>query len=334
MKTRIFIAGGYGLIGSNIARHVRKIDRDTEIILAGRNPEKGETLAQELGRARTAYLDLEYPHKLEDLGQIDLIVAALHDPADILIHFAMEHSIAHIGITKLAGDVGPIIFSALQSPPKRPIVLLGHSNAGVTTIVSQKASEDFSSIDSIDIAALYDELDPIGPMNTKDFESNAGLSDRFLLREGCKWAWMDAKKHTRPFRISNESILEGFPVALLDVPSLAAITKAARVRWDFVQGESIGTKAGSQASHDVYIDIEGILKSGKTAKRRTVLSDPNGQAHITALGVLIAIERVLGLDGHPAADGGVYLPETLVSPDAAITRLNQFGVQIFTSSIA
>jgi short subunit dehydrogenase-like uncharacterized protein len=51
MHSRILIAGGYGLIGSNIARHVRRINKEVEIILAGRNPGNGEALAQELGRA-------------------------------------------------------------------------------------------------------------------------------------------------------------------------------------------------------------------------------------------------------------------------------------------
>jgi hypothetical protein len=71
-----------------------------------------------------------------------------------------------------------------------------------------------------------------------------------------------------------------------------------------------------------------VLKSGEAGRRRTIISDPNGLAHLTALGVLVATERVLGLDGRPPAAGGLYLPETLVSPDAAIARFEQFGVRI------
>ncbi|GLI09123.1 hypothetical protein YDYSG_51550 [Paenibacillus tyrfis] len=52
------------------------------------------------------------------------------------------------------------------------------------------------------------------------------------------------------------------------------------------------------------------------------------EAHLTALGVLVALEHILGLDGKQTARGGVYLPETLVSIDAAIARFEQFGVQI------
>ncbi|MFE0557512.1 hypothetical protein ACFW1P_16545 [Paenibacillus sp. NPDC058910] len=43
--TRIYIAGGYGVVGSAVARHIRSINQDVEMILAGRNPEKGASLA-------------------------------------------------------------------------------------------------------------------------------------------------------------------------------------------------------------------------------------------------------------------------------------------------
>jgi hypothetical protein len=97
-----------------------------------------------------------------------------------------------------------------------------------------------------------------------------------------------------------------------------------------VQGDSLGTRGGGQASSDVYIDIEGILRSGEPGRGRTVIFDPNGLAHLTALGVLVATERVLGLNGRAPATGGLHLPETLVPPDAAIARFEQFGVRIIT----
>ncbi|MBH5319479.1 hypothetical protein I6N90_16915 [Paenibacillus sp. GSMTC-2017] len=326
--SRILIAGGYGLIGSNIARHVRAINKEVEIIVAGRNPEKGAELAQELSNSRSVFLDInDVSPTLSDVGKIDLIVAALQDPADNLLHAAIAHNSAHIGITKLADDVGAITFAALQSPPKQPIVLLGHSDGGVNTIVSKKASQDFQSIHSIAIAALYDPLDPIGPMNASDFDNSGGLLDRVLLRSDGKWKWFESNKNLRKVTIGDD-LLDGYPVPLLDIPSLAGITQASNVRWDYVQGESIGTKAVGISSHDVYIDIEGVLKSGEAVQRRVIISDPHGQAHLTGLGVLVSIERILGLDGQPAAKGGLYLPETLVSPHAAIQRFKDFGVTI------
>lgn len=77
-----------------------------------------------------------------------------------------------------------------------------------------------------------------------------------------------------------------------------------------------------------HVRIEGILRSGQRGRCRTIVSDPNGLMHLTALGVLVAAERVLGLDGRAPAAGGLHLPETLVDPEAPVTRFEQFGVRV------
>ena len=226
MTMRMLIAGGYGLIGSTIARQVRTLSPDVELVLAGRNPEKGAALAGELGRASIAYLDVGNEAGLPDLAAIDLIVSALYDPANSLALTALARGVAHIGITTKADEVAPIAFAALRSPPKRPIVLLGHSMAGVATIVAQKAAQPFRRVDSIAVAALYDIRDPVGPMTAGDAEM---LISRALLREGGIWKWVEGPQHARPVRLT-DSVLDGYPAGLLDAPSLASITGAANVR--------------------------------------------------------------------------------------------------------
>jgi hypothetical protein len=154
------------------------------------------------------------------------------------------------------------------------------------------------------------------------------LVSRALLRDGGTWKWVEGLQHPRRVSLPDGSVLDGYPAGLLDAPSLASIIGAANVRLDMVQSDSIGTRAGGPASSDVYVDLEGVLQSGKPGRRCTIASDPNGLVHLTALGVLVAIERVLGLDGRPAAPGDLYLPGTLVLPDAAIARFEQFGVRL------
>lgn len=168
-------------MGGSIARLVRQISQDVELVLAGRHPDQDKALAHELSSARTAHLDLENASASRDLDQVDLIVAALHDSADALLHAALAHGIAHIGITKLADDVPPIAFAALRSRPKLPIILLGHWQAGVLTIVARQAAEQFGRADSIEAAALYDARDPVGPMVASELDSLVG---RASLREG------------------------------------------------------------------------------------------------------------------------------------------------------
>ncbi|RAR43072.1 hypothetical protein [Paenibacillus sp. MDMC362] len=322
---RIYIAGGYGVIGSAVARHIRTINQETEIILAGRNPEKGSLLVQELGNARTAFLDIRQGLAPGELDQADLIVSAIQDPADLLIQEALAKGIAHIGITKLADELTPMLFAMQSHPPQAPIVPLGHSQAGILTLVAYQEARSFQSVQSIGLTGHYDERDPMGPMTLEDTE---GFINRALIRENGIWNWVEAAKDPRSIRLSNGSRVEGHPMSLLDVPSLAAVTGAPNIRFDFAIHDSIGTRAGGRASQDLYIDLEGVLLDGRYAKRRITLTDPKGQAHFTALGILLSIERILGWDGSPPAPGGFYLPETLVPLETAMARIEQFGIQI------
>lgn len=324
MAPRVLIAGGYGLVGGTIGRLIRSISPQAELVLAGRHPEKGMSLANELG-ARSAYLDLGDSGSIAGLASVDLIVSALYDPANALLSVALTKGIAHIGITTKSEDVAPIVFEALRSPPKRPIVLLGYGMAGAAMLVAAASAQRFHRVDRIEVTGLFDPRDPVGPMTAADAEM---LVSRALLRDGGNWLWVDGLKHPRAARLSGADTLEGYPTSLLDVPSLAALTGAANVRFDLAQGDSLGTQQGRAASSDVYIDIAGFHDTGEAGKQRTILSDPKGLAHLTALGVLIAAERVLGLDGNSPAEGGLYLPETLVAPDAAVKRLEDFGVHV------
>jgi hypothetical protein len=324
MTKRILIAGGYGLIGSTFARHIRKAGWDVDLVLGGRNPAKGEALARELD-AETVYLDVEQGHLPKDFGTFDLVVATLYDPSGRLIDAALEHGVAHIGITTLADGVAPILFSALRSPPVKPVVLLGHWQAGVLLWGAAKLAESFARVDSVKAVGLYDPLDPLGTMSVSDVDSMIG---RALVREDGNWTWVDAHSHARQIELPQGGQVEGVPLGILDVPSLAAVTAAKNVRMDMVVAPSRGTQAGRAASHDIYIEMDGQSRAGNAEKRHAIISDPNGQAHLTALGVMLAAEQVLGLNGAPAAAGGLQTPETLLPAAAAMKKVAEFGVQL------
>ncbi|MGL4963897.1 MAG: saccharopine dehydrogenase NADP-binding domain-containing protein [Inquilinus sp.] len=331
MVQRVLIAGGYGVVGGTVARYLRQAAPDLDIILAGRSPEAGAALAREIG-AETLKLDVADPAAtLAELGPVDLIVAALQDRGDALIHAALAQGAAHIGITKVVEETGPAVFAALHAPPRRPVVLAGHWAAGVLMLAARPAIADFAQVDAVAMAALYDAADSVGPMSAADA---ASFSGRALLRRAGQWAWVEASDHGRTLRLAEGHEATVQPLATLDVPSLAAITGAPDIRFDFGEGDSIGTRAGGRASHDGVIEITGTLRSGQPARRRVLVSDPKGVDHMTALGALVVAERLLGLDGLPLPAGGLALPETLVTPEVAIARFEQLGVRISTETEA
>lgn len=325
-KKRILIVGGYGLVGTNIARLIRKEYAFIELILAGRNPQNGEVLAKELTNAETAYLNLEEGFELSLYGAVDLMIIAVEDYKNILRETAISNGISCITITELAEDISPTVFLSLHQTVSAPVVLAAHWQAGIITLVAKQLAARFSEITSVETAGLYDELDPVGPLVVSQVDSFVG---RALLRQDGNWQFVDAKENARTIHLPDDSSITGYPMSTLDVPSIAAFTNAQNIRFDFVTAKSIGSKNGLAASHDLYIDIEGILLSGEKTKLRTVISDPKGVAHLTAIGVFLITEGIFGFGGQSAPQqGGIYLPETIISTANIMSRLAEFGLHI------
>jgi len=325
-EKRILIVGGYGLVGSNIARLIRKKYTTIKLVLAGRNPQNGDGLAKELTDAKTAYLNLEEGFNVSDYGKIDLIITAMEDHSNILRETAILNGIANITVTEVADEISPTVFLGLHKVISAPIVFAGHWQAGILTLVAKQLASKFSHITKIETAALYDERDPVGPL----VESQVGgFIGRALLREASKWRFVDANENPREIQLYDQTSATGYPMSTLDVPSIAAFTSAANIRFDFAVGKSIGTGQGLAASHDLYIDIEGTLLSGQASKLRAILSDPKGSSHLTAVGVFLITEAIFGLSGEAAPrKGGLYTPETIITTDNVINLLGEYGVNI------
>jgi hypothetical protein len=323
VSARILIAGGWGLVGSKIAKALREAGHDLDIALAGRTPETGAALAAEMG-ARVVRLDVADPAEgLSSAGPVDLVIAALQDPDDTLLAAALRSGAGHIGITRTAANMASSAVTA-AALARRPAMMLGHWQAGALTLAALSAARAFASVDRVEMAALYDYADPIGPMTMNDA---SGFVGEALIRQKGRWVNVHAADAARSVVRPGQPAFDAMPMGVLDTPALAALTGARHVRFDLGSGESLGTASGQSASHDLYIDIWGRDADGTAIHRRTLISDPKGQAHLTALGVLIAAERLLGLDGDPPPAGLVF-PESAIDPDKAVARLRDFGVRI------
>ncbi len=79
---------------------------------------------------------------------------------------------------------------------------------------------------------------------------------------------------------------------------------------------------GSGGTAHIRVDVQG-----REDTRTAVISDPAGQAHLTAVGGLLGLRNVL----HPDSRPGVNFPETTPHLAGALAELGLHGVTILKS---
>lgn len=316
MAEQIFIAGGYGMIGGNLAAQLRSRFPQSRLILAGRSPQKGEALAEQLGNAQTACLDLLRGDIPPLAATSQLIISAVPDPKHVLGEFAIRHNIAFIDITVGTADgYAPLLNMAMQYQTTAPVVPLGYYEAGMFLPLVNRLSRQFSAINSVRLTALHDAEDPIGA--TTEQELTQELAPAFV-REAGIWRYTSAQDEI--CLISGECV-ETTPFGILDVSAVAAMTGAENIRLDVAMGISEGQRNSAQASVELYVDMQGMNEAGKPDSKRIVASDPRGQAHFTALGIVTVVTAMFE---RPLS--GFVLPENLLNPQAALITMQDAGV--------
>lgn len=321
---RVLIVGGYGLVGGWVARLLVAAGHDLELMLGGRHPEAAAALSAETG-AKVAMVDtVKATASLDAIGQFDLVISTVQDPDDNLLRATLRSGAAHIGIVRTADTLGPTAMTAAISA-KRPALVLGHWQAGAATYAALAGATGLPRVDRIELAGLYDLADRAGPMAQS---ASGGFFTQALLRQEGEWVHVLPTENGRMIARTGQSPFAAQPMSALDVVGLAAVTGSGWVRFDLGVGDSAGTAAGGPASHEIFADVWGEDRNQRPRGIRTIVSDPKGQAHLTALGVLIGTERVLGLDGSAPPPAGLVFPETAIDPRQALARLRDFGVLV------
>ena len=104
--------------------------------------------------------------------------------------------------------------------------------------------------------------------------------------------------------------------------------------WDLMSGERF-TKLwrgllhnpGPGAPHHVRVDVAGT-SGGKPMRRTIQITDPAGQAHLTAVGAALQAEWALGLNGCCALRPGLHYGEDIAPIGALRSALAQASVEV------
>lgn len=326
------ILGATGSLGARTVRMLRRLHPELPLVLAARDMEKADTLARDVGHATTTPVDITAPGLgLDPAARHSIVVTALRDLSLNSVRYARDQGIPYIALSDGVFELGPLIAHYAHNAKAAPILLLGHSNGGVPTLAALHFASEFETVEAIEVGLLFDPADPFGAASAKDLERINRIGPRPLVKEDGKWQWAEPPLATRSFTSVDGTAHEAHAAGLQDVLSLGSATQAARIRIDLAGGLTASTKQGGSPSVEVIIEITGTKKTGETGRFRYEMVDPEGYAAMSARGVAVAIECLLGLAGGPAPRAGLLLPETLVQPEYLLERLKAFGVSVRAS---
>ncbi|MFI7452048.1 hypothetical protein ACIBQX_31445 [Nonomuraea sp. NPDC049714] len=321
----VLIMGGSGQAGAATASTLRQWHPTLPLTIAGRDLDRAQRVADKLGGATAATIDL----RRSDLSlpadhDHSAVVAAVWDSCLHGLRHAQNRGLPYLSISNGLTDIAPEVIAGGQRAGAAPILLASHWYAGLVVLAAQDFAKAFGRLDTIQVSAVLDELDSGGPAALEDVQRLLTVTSAGLVRRDGVFTWVSGPDAQAEVVSVDGTVLPGQSIPTLDLPSLAIATGAPNVRFDFAVGESASRRRGEAASTEVRIDLEGADLTGAPLRTSRYLIHPEGQRPLTGLGIALGVERLLGLRGG-AVTPGIHTPEALIDPGYAVERMLEIG---------
>ncbi|MGK4003519.1 hypothetical protein WMF31_12895 [Sorangium sp. So ce1036] len=324
----VLLLGGSGVVGSRAVAALRRLQPDLPIAIGGRDLARASAVAQRAGNATALKVDLDRA----DLGApagaaFSAVVTLLKDETLNSMKYAQAHGLPYVSFSDYLFEIGPEVALYVQAPTSAPILFLGHALGGAVTVSALHFARELRSIDTLDVAVVVYDDDHGGPAAHADIE-RGGRVPNTLLRKGGRWIWASGDDAERTVTAADGTEHRGRAYPLLDVVSLAAATDAPNVRLDLVVRSAASRPAGKRPSTEMIFELDGVGAGGEERRVRHEIADDEDLSTLSARGLALAVERLLGLAGGPPVAPGLYNPETILHPADVVQKLEAFGARI------
>ncbi|REK87340.1 saccharopine dehydrogenase [Streptomyces inhibens] len=338
----MLVVGGYGTVGGDLTRLAAP---SWPLLLTGRTPERGRALADEVGASLQRW-DLSDPEPFT--AKVRAVISTVNDPDDRVLLAAIRGGVPYVDITRWTARLQRATAVAAVTPPTAPVLLSSSWMGGVTGLVAAALARELGGAAAVEIAIRYDLKDRAGTDSVEfmdrlglDYEVTEGGQRRMITPlsgagtvsiggHRTKVARIDTpEQFTLPLVLGVDTAITriGFS-ANSSTSTLLALKRTGFFRW------GRGDRFESTRRSMLYSPGEGgsallrIDVRGRGGERRTAtVTDPAGQAHLTALGGLLGLRRVLGEDGAKAPRGVVF-PEMTPVPQDVVPALEKAGVKV------
>lgn len=330
----ILLIGGYGVVGRQVARHLRARHPDLPLAIGGRSLEKARALGDELGGVLAVTIDLNQRDLGLPMAEFSAMGVYVKDGGLNAMGFAGRHGIPSVSLSSATFELGVDMVHGLRAAQNAPIVMASHWFSGAVTIPTILLAERFDRVDSIDIGAVIDREDVTdgddigsGPAAAAEFEQVLLSCPSTLLRADGGYVWVAGDRAQARFRRPDGVEIEGTVSVGCDTLSLATATGARNVRLLETYGVSASRQAGGAACDEVYIRVTGRGRDAAPLEVGQVISIPRTAGSLTAISQVIILERLLGLAGGPPPSPGLYMVEDVVDPSHFVDRMTEAGVR-------
>ena len=349
----ILVVGGYGIVGSRIAKILDRRNPQARVLLGGRSIDKAKALASQFSQAQGVAFDVDDPASLSRLPQRpDVIIVAVNDLHDVTLHAAIKAGISLIDVTRWTERVRDLEAIVAAARPQSSVVAGSSWMACVPGALTLAEAALLDQVDSIDISVLYAMKDVSGGNSVEYMDR---LATPFpVLREG-RQAVAIPYTEKRKVRFDNGVQASVYRFDSPDQHILPRLTGAGSVAariafddkattwifwliirsglWDLFSGERFKSlrrgllhNPGAGAPHRVRVDLVGV-RGGHKLRRTLHVVDGEGQSHMTAVGAVLQAEWVLGLNGFEAPGGGLHYGESMGPLPMLRSALAAEGVQ-------
>src|SRR5512134_3338510 len=112
----VLIVGGSGIVGSQAARTLRRLHPELSIAIGGRDMERANKTAREVGNAEAVKVDVGQPDLGLTDGRFSAVVMFAKDDTLNGLKFAQGKKISYIGISSGVFEVGPEMALHVKAP--------------------------------------------------------------------------------------------------------------------------------------------------------------------------------------------------------------------------
>ncbi|RJU01104.1 hypothetical protein D6T65_11830 [Arthrobacter frigidicola] len=325
----VLFVGGSGVVGRTAVRWFRTYHPDIPVFIGGRNVDAAREVAQDVGGAEAIKIDVMTPGLgIEDLDPKAVVMLA-PDPVLYGLRYAQDRQIPYVSIGTGLLEAGFEAAHFARRPDAAPVVLASQWSAGAATFLALRAASFLDEVRSIRVGVVLDPDDPAGPAALEDMkrqqESGAAA---LVVRDGHRELLSGAAGEASVTSVDGRG-LDAVAFSPLDITSLHAATGASDIQVNIATEVSSSHRRGEAISAEIVVDVTGV-QQGQPKNVRASLEFAEGQASLTGLLAVLSVSAVLGLGGNPPRAAGLYMPELLMTPDEALTKIRDAGGVIKT----